>query len=256
MLRRLERSLLYYPVRADQHWQTPPSGLLVEDVWLQSPEGMRVHALWCPRSGAQGSLLYCHGNAGNLSHRLSSVIQVGNALNRSVLVFDYPGYGRSDGIPSEAGCYASANAAYDWLTEREHPERIVLFGKSLGGGVATDLALRKTHAALILAKTFTSIPDMARHVFPWLPIGRFLHNRFDSLAKIGRCPRPIFIAHGDRDELIPLEQGRRLFAAAPEPKRFFLMHGCGHNGPFPSDCLAALVDFIQASVGSPAALTR
>ena len=170
-----------------------------------------------------------------------------NKLGQSVLIFDYPGYGRSEGKPSEPGCYAAADAAYNWLVEAKRipPEWITLFGESLGGGVATDLAARKPHRALVLTKTFTSVPDMARKTALASASASLVRNQFDNLAKIGRCSGPIFIAHGDRDRLIPLSQGQRLFQAAPQPKEFFLLKGCDHNDPYPPDFYSALVKFLK-----------
>src|SRR5262249_23613263 len=147
---------------------------------------------------ARGTVLYCHGNAGNLSHRGEGVLRWHQLLGQSVLIFDYPGYGRSEGKPSEAGCYAAADAAYAWLTETKKvlPQDLLIYAGSLGGGVAVALASRRPHRALVLVGTFTSIPDMAQRQFPWLPARWLVRNRFDNLGKIGRCTRPVFLAHG------------------------------------------------------------
>src|SRR5262249_58324820 len=172
-------------------------------------------------------LLYCHGNAGNLSHRAGAVAALQKLLGVPILIFDYPGYGKSAGRPTEAGCCAAAEAAYDWLTgtQKVPPERLLLYGGSLGGGVAVDLASRRPYGALILMKTFTSMPDVGQSLYPWLPVRWLMRNRFNSLEKIGSCRQPVFIAHGTTDGLIPFAQGERLFAAANEPKRFFAMPG-------------------------------
>jgi fermentation-respiration switch protein FrsA (DUF1100 family) len=253
LLLALENALLYHPVRADEEWLAPP-GPGVQDVEFATADGTRIHGWWWPRPDADGALLYCHGNAGNLSHRGPGLPALRQTLKLSILIFDYPGYGRSDGSPSEAGCYAAADAAYEWLARVQNvpPERIVLYGKSLGGGVAVDLATRRPHRALVLVKTFTSIPDMAQRQFPFLPARWLVRNRFDSLAKIRQCPRPVFVSHGDCDTLIPFAHGQRLFAAANEPKRFFAMHGCDHNDPLNPDFLAALADFLSEAAPVPA----
>jgi uncharacterized protein len=243
-----ENRLLFFPCPASTDWQLPPPEMTAQDVWLQTSGG-KMHAWWVPHPDAQGALLYLHGNAGNLSHRNAAVASLKQCLRESVLIVDYPGYGYSEGQPTEAGCYAAADAAYDWLTQTEQipPERIILFGKSLGGGVAVDLARRRPHRALVLAKTFTSVPDMAQELYPFLP-GRWLvRNRFDSLTKIGSCPAPVFIAHGDCDRTIPCSQGQRLFEAAREPKRFLLMPGCDHNDALPPAFYVELADFIRES---------
>jgi fermentation-respiration switch protein FrsA (DUF1100 family) len=240
----LENRLLYRPHSFRDDWRPPASDLPVQDVWLTSSDGTRIHAWWLPNAGAQDAVLFCHGNAGNLSHR-QQLRTLWQESGHSVLIFDYPGFGRSEGEPSEAGCYAAADAAYNWLVRRVAPERVVLFGQSLGGGVATDLAVRQRHRALVLFKTFTSIPDVAQRQCVILPARWLVRNRFDNLTKIARCPGPVFIAHGANDHLIPFAQGERLFAAAPEPKRFFPMPGVGHHGGVTSELLAAVAAFLK-----------
>jgi fermentation-respiration switch protein FrsA (DUF1100 family) len=243
----IETSLLFHPIKASEGWVTPPANSPVEDVWLKAEDGNRIHAWWLPRAEAQGVILFCHGNAGNLSYWRPEIVALANKLGQSVLIFDYPGYGRSEGKPSESGCYAAALAAYDWLVQspRVPPEWITIFGESLGGGVATDLAVRKPHRALVLTKTFTSVPDMARKTVLASASASLVRNHFDNLSKIGRCSSPVFIAHGDRDRLIPLSQGQTLFKAAPQPKQFFLLKGCDHNDPYPADFYMALVKFLK-----------
>ncbi|OAI54843.1 hypothetical protein AYO44_03210 [Planctomycetaceae bacterium SCGC AG-212-F19] len=248
-LQTLETALVFHPTPASESWVDPPEEMHVEDVWLTTPDGTRIHAWWAPVWTASGAILYCHGNAGNLSHRLGNIFRLSTMLGESVLIFDYPGYGKSDGAPSEGGCYAAGQAAYDWLTDNKRipPEHIVLFGKSLGGGLATELALHRPHRALVLVKTFTSVPNMARRSWLTSASASMVHNEFDNLAKIGRCPGPVYVAHGDRDQVIPLAQGQQLFTAAPSPKRFFLLKGAGHNDPLPADFLADLAGFLAAN---------
>jgi fermentation-respiration switch protein FrsA (DUF1100 family) len=251
----LENSMLYHPIRADQDWMAPPDGK-VQDVFFRTPDGTALHAWWCPTESWEpefGALLFCHGNAGNLSHRGEIIRDWQSHLGQAVFIFDYPGYGRSAGSPTEASCYAAAEAAYDWLLATQHlpPERLVIYGESLGGGVAVELASRRPHRALILEKTFTSVPDVAQTLFPWLPVRWLMRNRFENLQKIGRCRQPVFVAHGTADGLIPFSQGRRLFEAANEPKRFFRLEGGDHNTPLSSACLAAIREFVDA-MGVPA----
>jgi fermentation-respiration switch protein FrsA (DUF1100 family) len=248
----LENRLLYHPVRADKEWCQPPNPR-VEDVSLEA-EGVTIHAWWCPPAGwepGHGAMLYCHGNAGNLSHRADAIADWQKQRGEAVLIFDYPGYGRSAGKPSEAGCYAAAEAAYDWLVENRHvpPQRLILLGRSLGGAVATHLAVERPHRALVLISPFTSIPDMAQEQFPWLP-GRWLvRNRFDNLARIGDCRQPLFIAHGTDDGLVPFAQGEALFAAANEPKHLHPMTGAGHNAPLGSEFYRRLREFLASYRG-------
>jgi fermentation-respiration switch protein FrsA (DUF1100 family) len=246
VLMALENWLVYHPIPARQEWQEPPNER-VRDVELRSAEGTLIHAWWCPVEGAKGAILYCHGNAGNLSHRHSSIAGLQQVLHESILIFDYPGYGKSGGKPSEAGCYAAADAAYDWLVEKQQvlPENILLYGGSLGGGVAVDLASRKPHRALILLKTFTSTPNVAQNMYPWLPVRWIMRNRFDNLGKIHLCKQPVFIGHGTTDRVVPFVQGEQLFAAANEPKAFFAMEGVDHNDPVTADFFVALRKFLK-----------
>src|SRR5262245_46618727 len=170
LLMLLENRLVFHPTSAGSHW-LQPDPVPAQDVELTSRDGTRIHAWWCPRPGSEGAVLYCHGNAGNLSFRRGALAEWLHHFGESVLIFDYPGLGRSAGSPTEDGCYAAAEAAFDWLTGSQGvaPERVVLYGKSLGGGVAVELALRRPHRALVLANTFTSLPDMAQKLYPWLP---------------------------------------------------------------------------------------
>jgi pimeloyl-ACP methyl ester carboxylesterase len=241
----LENTLLFHPKSHGGYWSPAPAQLRTEEVWLRTSGGIAVHAWWCPISESEGAILFCHGNAGNLSHRASDILAMQRSLGKSVLVFDYPGFGRSGDKPSEGGCYAAADAAYDWLAARIPTERMVILGQSLGGGVAIDLASRRAHGGLALFKTFTSVPDLAQRLFPFLPARWLVHNRFDNFRKIGRCLGPVFIAHGDSDHLIPLSQARQLFVAAPAPKRFWLLPGCGHHGGLSPLFLAELAGFLE-----------
>lgn len=247
LLRLLENKLLYHPVRATQSWNQPPAGVTVEDVWVATADGTRIHGWWFPKPGAANVLLYCHGNAGNLSHRGPVAPILMQALDVSVLLFDYPGYGKSDGTVSEAGCYAAADAMYDWLTQTPQVagKNIILLGKSLGGGVATDLAARRPHRALVLCKTFTSVPDMGQTLYPIFPVRWLARNKFDNLAKIGKGPGPVVVAQGDGDELVPLWMAEKLYEAAPPPKRFFLLKNSGHNSALPADFLSGLAAFLR-----------
>lgn len=242
----LENDLLYRPPRRG-NLLSPPPKLRVEDVWLRTADGIPVHAWWCPYPEAKGAILFCHGNAGNLSHRAADVLAMHKTLGQSVLIFDYPGFGQSAGRPTEAGCYAAADTAYEWLAQRVPAQRLVILGQSLGGAVAIDLASRRPHRALAVFKTFTSFPDLAQKHFPFLPARYLVRNRFDNLQKISNCSAPVFIAHGDRDHLIPLRQAQRLFAAARQPKEFQLLTGIGHRGGLKESSLAVLARFLYTT---------
>ncbi len=243
-----ENRLVYFPTSAQEDWPKEPLSPEIKDIHLTSADGIPIHAWWWPVADSTGAILYCHGNAGNLSSRGPTLEKIRALLGESVLIFDYPGYGKSGGKPNEQGCYQAADAAYDWLVGQHiDPEKIVIYGGSLGGGVAVDLASRKKHRALVLAKTFTSLPDVAQHLHPWLPVRWLMRNRFDNLGKIGRCTSPVFIVHGTADSLVPFEHGQRLFAAANEPKHFMPVDRGDHNDPLPEEVFQKLQTFLRDS---------
>jgi len=243
----LEDQFLYGPRHVELG--KPPPGVEIENIEMTSRHGDHIHAWWSKAKdwrSEQGAVLFCHGNGGNLSHRGRVLTHWIKEIGVAVLIFDYPGYGQSSGVPSEDGCYAAGDAAYDWLHQvaQVPPERIILYGGSLGGGIATDLASRRPHWALVLVATFTSFPDIAQTRFPWLP-GRWLvRNRYDNIGKISHCRGPVFIAHSPQDSLIPYAQGERLFEAASQPKRLFLMPNYHHNDLPTPDFYPALRQFL------------
>jgi fermentation-respiration switch protein FrsA (DUF1100 family) len=228
-----ETHLIYHPQRA--HDVTARElGLAAEPLTLRAEDGVAIDALYLPVPSSRFSILFAHGNAGNLSHRLDRVLFLQSKLGADVLLFDYRGFGRSEGRPDEAGTYRDARAAYRWLTAVRGvpPERIVLMGESLGSAVALDLAVTRPARALVLESPFTSVPDMAAVVFPFLPARWLVRTRYDNLGKVGRLAMPLLVLHGDRDEVVPFAQGQRLFEAAPEPKRLFAIPGAGHNDTY------------------------
>jgi uncharacterized protein len=252
VLSALENWMVYHPIPATEEWFDPVDfGLNAQDVELHTAEGTRLHAWWCPVDPANShpprTLLYCHGNAGNLSHRGFIIPNWQKYLNVSVLIFDYPGYGKSAGKPNEQQCYAAADAAYDWLTQTKNvpPEQLLIYGGSLGGGVAIDLASRRPHHALIVAKSFTSLPDVGQRIYPWLPVRWVMRNRFNNLTKIGKCHQPVFITHGTADDLVPFVLSQRLYEAANEPKRFCILEGLNHNDPLPPTMFQELREFLE-----------
>ncbi|HJT77165.1 MAG TPA: alpha/beta hydrolase [Gemmataceae bacterium] len=255
MLLALEDRFLFRPTRAAADWCPPPNDR-VRDLEWELRLGPRVHAWWCPTEDwrpSRGAVLYLHGNGGNLSHRGQALRPWHDEMRMAVLLFDYPGYGRSTGRPTEAGCYAAADAGYDWLTGALHvpAERVLLYGGSLGCAVAIDLARRRPHRAMVLVSAFTSVRDMAVRLVPWVP-RRLVRDRFDNLAKIGKCLRPVFLAHGTADRLVPFKQGQRLFAAAPEPKEFFPMQGYDHQHTPGPDFYEYLLAFLTRAAPLPA----
>jgi fermentation-respiration switch protein FrsA (DUF1100 family) len=230
LLMLLEGTLIFRPTRAEEEWFDRP-GFDKQDVWLDLESGERIHAWWCPLPSASWFVLYCHGNAGNLSFRSGTIERWQNRVGASVLIFDYPGYGHSSGRPNEKNCYASGLAAYRWLREQGvAAERIVLFGESLGGGVAVELAVHQPHAALVLLATFTSIPELAQEIFPFVPARWLCRTRFDNLSKLRQYTGPLLLIHGENDTLVPPHHSQRLFDACPsQRKKLLLVSGHDHN---------------------------
>jgi fermentation-respiration switch protein FrsA (DUF1100 family) len=227
-----ETRFIYFPSRA--HEVTPKElGLAFEDLTLTTEDGVRLHAWFLPVPKARWTVLVSHGNAGNICHRLDRALLLQARLGASVLLYDYRGYGRSEGSPDEAGTYRDARAACHWLVRngKTRTDRLVLFGESLGSAMALDLALSEPAAALVLESPFTSVPDMARTTI-FYPLAPFVRTRYDNLGKIGRLRLPLLVLHGDRDSIVPFALGRRIFEAAPDPKRFYAIPGADHNDTY------------------------
>lgn len=203
-----------------------------EEVQFQTGDGVRLHGWFFPADPASPRrhlvILLLHGNAGNISHRLD-FYRAWLELEVNVFAFDYRGYGRSEGRPDEEGTYRDAVAAHDWLVQRGFAAgHIIALGKSLGGGIASELALRRPLGALVLQNTFTSIPDVGAELFPFLPVRWLARIRYDTLSKLPHVRVPVLVAHSPEDGLIAIEHGRRNFAAANEPKMFLELRG-NHN---------------------------
>ena len=226
--------LLYYPNLPTRELTATPAdtGLDYEAVTLQTGDGVRLSAWFVPHPAPRATLLFFHGNAGNLSHRIES-IRLFHDLGLSVFIIDYRGYGQSEGSPTETGTYRDATAAWDYLVDERRiaPQEIVIFGRSLGGAIAAELASRTRPAALIIESAFTSVPNMAARLYSWLPVRWLSRYRYDTGAKLASITAPLLIAHSADDEVIPYAQGRRLFELAREPKRFLELRGA-HNGGF------------------------
>lgn len=223
--------MIFYPY--DVLEATPADwGLDFEDVRLSAEDGVELHGWFVPHRGSGRALLFFHGNAGNISHRGDS-IAIFHRLGLNVLIIDYRGYGQSAGKPSELGLYRDARAAWRHLTEERgfDPSDIVVFGRSLGGIVAAKLASEARAGALVLESSFSSAKDAAREIFPLLSRILVLRFELDAAAYVRKAQCPVMVLHSPEDEIIPYDLGRRLFEAAPEPKRFFALRG-GHNEGF------------------------
>jgi fermentation-respiration switch protein FrsA (DUF1100 family) len=242
LLRLSESRLLYFPGPRGALLRPPPElDLPVERVELRTEDGLRLVG-WVIRAEHPAAhwLLICHGNGGNISdagrpHHYAGL----RAAGLHLFAFDYRGYGESEGTPSEAGLYSDAESAYRFLRDSVGvpSERIVIFGHSLGSAVAVELAGRVPAAGLILDGALTSVPDRAQEIYPYFPVRWLGTSRYASRDKIGRLRLPKLFLHAERDEVIPIAHGRRLFAAAPEPKRFVALAG-GHGDAFEADSAA------------------
>lgn len=229
-----QAKLIYFPNFDDSLSRATPRdvGLEYEDVQFRTADGLLLHGWFVPAHQARGVLLFMHGNAGNITHRLDS-IRLFNRLGLSVFIFDYRGYGRSEGRPSEQGTYRDAEAAWRFLVEDRgvRPDEIVLFGRSLGASIAAKLAGDTQPSALIIESAFTSAPDLAARYYWYLPVRALARFRYDTRSHVARVSCPVLVAHSVNDEIVPVEHGRLLFEAASEPKTFLEMNG-GHNDGF------------------------
>lgn len=230
-LRIIENQLIYFPPRYPEGFPAPQTYQgEVEEVWLLTEDGVKINAFYRSNPPSKQVLLWFHGNAENIGYGLEHLRALAK-IGVNILAVDYRGYGKSEGKPDEAGVYHDADAAYDYLIKQRHfrPEDIIIYGHSLGGAVAIDLASRRPCGGLIIQSSFINARAMARRMFAIPLIEYVVKSRFDSLQKIREVHAPILIVHGTRDDLVPFRMGQQLFAAAPEPKRFYPIEGAGHN---------------------------
>lgn len=229
-LRYIEYKSLYVPMSEIE--LTPSAvGLSYEDMYIDVDKKIRLNAWIVPAKDSNFTILFCHGNAGNISHRIEKVLIL-NRLGLDVFIFDYRGYGKSKGRPSEKGLYKDAESAYDFLVSKLKlsPERIIFYGESLGGAVAVDLATKRKVRALIIESTFGSVQDMLKTVYPFLP-AFFISSKFDSTRKIKYIHIPKLIINSQNDEIVPFSQSIKLFNISPEPKKHLVIMG-SHNTCF------------------------
>jgi len=230
---RPEDKLIFYPSAEIIH--TPGQvGLEFQDLFFTTADGVRLHSWFIPHRDARITLVWFHGNAGNISHRVENIKLLHDKVKVNIFIFDYRGYGRSEGSVSEAGTYQDGAAALQFVRKQlgVEAQNLIIFGRSLGAAVAAEMASRFDSRGLILESPFVSIREMAKSVFPLLPIGPLLQTRYDNLEKIVKIKVPLLVLHGDRDEVIPYEHGKRVFAAAPGPKDFYTINGAGHNDTY------------------------
>jgi fermentation-respiration switch protein FrsA (DUF1100 family) len=241
--------LVYFPETGRSVAATPQAyGLRFEPVTITTEDNERLAAWWVPAENALGAVLFFHGNAGNISHRLD-YLEMFNRLRYSTLIVDYRGYGQSTGSPGEQGTYRDAQASWDYLRHARaaREQDIVVVGESLGGAVAAWLAARERPRAVVLASTFTSVPDLGAQVYPFLPVRLLSRIRYDTLAAVKAIKSPLLVAHSREDDIIPYAQGRALYEAANEPKQFLDLAG-GHNDGFlfmRKEWIAALGAFLE-----------
>jgi fermentation-respiration switch protein FrsA (DUF1100 family) len=226
----LQSRFVYFPSRS---LVADPSdlGLPFETINLETADRIQLSGWFVPHDKARGVILFCHGNAGNISYRLES-IQVFHRLGLEVFIFDYRGYGQSQGRPTERGTYEDVRAAWMYLTQERNllPDRIILFGRSIGGAIASNLACEHMPGAVILESTFTSMPDLAADIYRLPLVRHFTRFNYNTAEYIQEVDCPILIIHSRDDDIVPFSHGRRLFEIAPEPKRFLEITGTHNEG--------------------------
>jgi len=250
LLRIFESKLIFfpnYPGRLTGDWQ--PHGLPIQDVWIETPDGVKLHSWWVPNPGAKFTFLAFHGNAANIANRADLYRFLWN-LPANVLAVEYRGYGRSDGEPSEQGLYRDGEAAYDYLLRNRaiKPEQIVSFGQSLGTAVAVDLATKRKVRGIVLEAPFPSTRAVAKKAYPFLPgAGWVAKSKFDTARKLASVNVPILIVHCSNDPVLPSPLSEDVFHAAHDPKSFFEIQGMCHEEASlvsPERYAAQLQDFL------------
>ncbi|MCX5813972.1 MAG: alpha/beta hydrolase [Proteobacteria bacterium] len=223
-------SMIYFPEK--EILQTPQNiNLDYREINFSTKDGVNISGWHIPANPEKGTLLFCHGNAGNISNVMEH-IKIFHEAGFSVLVFDYRGYGKSGGKPSEAGTYLDVEAAWDYLLQQGNPpEKIIVYGHSLGSAIATEVAIRKNPVALIIEAGFTSMPDLGAKLYPWLPVKLLSKYQYSTVTKIGMIKFPKLIIHSPDDEIVPFQHGRMLYEKASQPKDFLEIRG-GHNDGF------------------------
>jgi len=247
-----QSGMMYHPVK--QIYQTPKAiQLEYEDVYFESGKGGQIHGWFIPSRQARATVLLSHGNAGNISDRLET-LRILNRLHLNVLIYDYAGYGKSEGSPSEETTYQNAYSAWNYLSvEKQIPSgKIILMGRSLGGAVAAWLASRTEPAALVLESTFTSAVDLAEEIYPFLPVRMLMKFEYPTASYLPNVSVPIMILHSEDDQLVPFHHGRELYDIANDPKTFFKMNGAHGNSHVVTgeEYIEALDEFVSSALTS------
>ena len=241
---------LVYPFPPLERGDWSPTRFQVEDVHFMSADGTRLHGWFVPHANPARAILYCHGNGEDVASVGELAAHLSRVLQASVFVFDYRGYGWSEGSPNEAGCIADGLAAQQWLAQRMkfQPNDIVVMGRSLGGAVAIAIAAEKGARALILENAFTTMPDVAALHYSWLPVRWVMKNRYDNLSRIKHYDGPLLQSHGTTDGLIPIRLAQTLFEASPSrAKKWLAFDNRGHNDPPPERYYDELANFLNSA---------
>lgn len=250
-----ENKIIYHPIKYPEGlWDTSNMPLPIQDVWFEAKDGVKLHGWYVPSEDAVATFLFFHGNAGNITHRLENIFLL-HHLKLNVFIFDYRGYGRSEGYPDEDDIRLDCQAAYDMLLARPEvsADSLIIFGRSLGGPFASYTASKNPAAGLILESTFTNAVAMADRMIPLLP-GWLVSSELDTQNYVSQLTLPKLFIHGTRDTLIPFTMGRELYIAAPEPKEFFQIVGAGHNNTWQVGrrlYFDKLNEFITRTVANP-----
>ncbi len=251
MLLRWIETKLMYPAPSIDNVDWSPEGLHFEDVYFDSSDGTRLHGWFAPIVNARCNLLFCHGNGEHVGYLASDIFYLQEFLNAQVFVFDYRGYGKSQGKPLESGLLDDGQAAQLWLADRVgcEPDSIVLWGRSLGGAIAVHLAASLGTRCLVLDRTFSSMVDVASSLFPWLPVRTVLRNRYPSAKRIIQYDGPLIQVHGHADEIVPFQLGKTLFDAAVSSNKQFLQDpDLSHNEPWPDHFDHQVAGFVHRSL--------
>ena len=239
---------LVYPIPPLEWGDWHPRTFKFEDVQFTAADGTKLQGWFIPHSEPKRAILYCHGNGEDVAAIGEFAAHLSESLQASVFIFDYRGYGHSEGRPHEAGCIADGSAAQHWLAGRMaiKPSEVILMGRSLGSAVAVALAADNGARALVLENAFPTMPDVAALHYPWLPVRWVMDNRYDNLARIQRYNGPLLQSHGTNDELIPMTFARRLFDASPTTtKQWLEFPGLCHNSPQPASYYVGLSRFLD-----------